>query len=638
MFSFPRKAFVVLSFVTLACVSAALLLVPAAGAKKKTRITKVDDLPRHTYAIGIKASELLGNDEAYAEFAARVKKDIEKDLDTYEIEDRKTLQGYYQVLQGITFFEGDYKTSQKYLEKGRELEDKEAQKHTIGMVFYAYLAARDVTEDENSDAFRRAFRKALAARVESLPWDVVREVIEQVSGQMQILSENLLVGLVEAQLDPPVEKSGYLSGDQARQIINFHSAIALVLPLQGEIGGVLTAAIADHAVEKSDIWPARSVSFTGNEGYAPVMVGVWDTGVDVEIFKDRCFTNTKEKMDGRDDDGNGYVDDVHGIAYDIDQKKTTGLLLPLGKNESKRAELEGRLKGFMDITAAVDSPEATEIKKAMAGLEKGETKDYLENLTHYSHYAHGTHVAGIALDGNPYARVLPARLSFDYHMIPQPFTKELTARFGKGLKEAVRYFKDHDVRVVNMSWGFSLKEFEQTLEANGIGESAEERGKMAREMFEMARKDMHEAFSGAPEILFVAAAGNSDNDVEFDQFIPSGFKMPNLLIAGAVDQAGEPTSFTSAGKTVEVYSNGFEVDSYVPGGNRMKLSGTSMASPNVVNLAAKLLAMDPTLTPQQVVELIKEGSEDFGKKNPMLVIFPKRSVELLKERMGKKSG
>jgi subtilisin family serine protease len=43
------------------------------------------------------------------------------------------------------------------------------------------------------------------------------------------------------------------------------------------------------------------------------------------------------------------------------------------------------------------------------------------------------------------------------------------------------------------------------------------------------------------------------------------------------------------------------VESYVPGGEKMKLSSTSMASPNVANLAAKLFALDPNLTPQQAL-------------------------------------
>jgi subtilisin family serine protease len=61
----------------------------------------------------------------------------------------------------------------------------------------------------------------------------------------------------------------------------------------------------------------------------------------------------------------------------------------------------------------------------------------------------------------------------------------------------------------------------------------------------------------------------------------------------------------------------------------MKLSGTSMASPNVANLAAKLFALDPSLTPSRAIELIKQGAtaSDDGRRH---LINPKRSVELLK--------
>jgi hypothetical protein len=63
----------------------------------------------------------------------------------------------------------------------------------------------------------------------------------------------------------------------------------------------------------------------------------------------------------------------------------------------------------------------------------------------------------------------------------------------------------------------------------------------------------------------------------------------------------------------------------------MKLSGTSMASPNVVNLAAKLFALDPLLTPAMAAELIRKGAEPHGEAGKLLVINPKRSVELLRE-------
>jgi subtilisin family serine protease len=99
-----------------------------------------------------------------------------------------------------------------------------------------------------------------------------------------------------------------------------------------------------------------------------------------------------------------------------------------------------------------------------------------------------------------------------------------------------------------------------------------------------------------------------------------------------VNKAGEETSFTSHGDTVLAHADGFQVDSFVPGGARVPFSGTSMASPNVVNLAAKLIALDPTLTPARTIDLIRQGattSED-GRRH---LIDEKKSVALLRTQM-----
>ncbi|MCW8806338.1 MAG: S8 family serine peptidase, partial [Ignavibacteriaceae bacterium] len=190
----------------------------------------------------------------------------------------------------------------------------------------------------------------------------------------------------------------------------------------------------------------------------------------------------------------------------------------------------------------------------------------------------------------------------------------------------------NNVRVVNMSWGWTLKEIEGMLEANGIGNDAEERSKLTREIFDIYKNGLYNAIKSAPEILFITAAGNSDNDVTFDEVIPSMFNLPNLITVGAVDQAGEETGFTSFGESVDVYANGFEVDSYLPGGSRIAMSGTSMASPNVVNLAAKLLALDYSLTTSELIDLIVDGA-DKSEDGRILLINPQRSVELLQAGM-----
>jgi subtilisin family serine protease len=76
------------------------------------------------------------------------------------------------------------------------------------------------------------------------------------------------------------------------------------------------------------------------------------------------------------------------------------------------------------------------------------------------------------------------------------------------------------------------------------------------------------------------------------------------------------------------------VDSYIPGGRRVKFSGTSMASPAVANLAAKLFSVDRKLTPEQAKKLILDGadsSEDGRRK----LMNEKRSIEFARRNKEK---
>jgi len=224
------------------------------------------------------------------------------------------------------------------------------------------------------------------------------------------------------------------------------------------------------------------------------------------------------------------------------------------------------------------------------------------------------------------------RMTFDHRMVPDAPTIAKAYRWAAEITEIVDYLEANDVRVVNMSWGSSIAGEESALELNNVGETPEERKELARKIFTIGRNALYNAMAGAPGILFVTSAGNADSDNEFEEFIPSSFDLDNIMTVGAVDQAGDETSFTSFGK-VDVYSNGFQVESYVPGGDRLPFSGTSMSSPNVVNLAAKLLTMDPSLTPSGLRYLIEAGTDEHltGDRTVRL-INPKKSMELLEKK------
>jgi subtilisin family serine protease len=604
-------------------------LVPTANATK-TVVSSLDELPRHSYALEFPASKLLTDDAAFAALADALRSDLEADLEQYEIRDAATLQSYYTALHRLDWLAGDREQAMAWIERSRALEDKEAARLMAGRVSAALLAARaEVGTDGSDEALRHAFRRHLQGFIEALPWPVIQDSVEEAQGKAELISENLVVGMVQSQVDPVVAASGEISGDLARRLVGLRFTLETILPVQEELIATYSALVAANRVTKPDIWAEREVTLDATSELEPVIVAVWDSGIDTSVFADRLWRNSAETPDGADTDDNGYVDDLHGIAFDVHGRRTPELLHPHGDRAGRVEQAMQFMKGYLDLQAAVSSPEATALKRHLGSLEPREVEGFIEDMSFSTLYMHGTHVAGIVLDGNPFASLLGARISFDYHAIPRVLNPAIARRHARSYADTVAYFKAHGVRVVNMSWGWTLKEVESNLEANGVGATAEERAARTREIFGILRDGLYEAMKGAPEILFVTAAGNDDNDVEFDAVIPSSFDLPNLLTIGAVDRAGDPTSFTSSGRNVVVYANGLEVSSFVPGGERMAASGTSMASPNVVNLAAKLIALAPDLQPAETIELITAGG-DTG-PGGQLLMHPKRSVELLAE-------
>ncbi len=294
--------------------------------------------------------------------------------------------------------------------------------------------------------------------------------------------------------------------------------------------------------------------------------------------------------------------------------------------------MKARLKGLSDMQSNIDSPEASAVKELFSTLKPDQYKSTIEELGTVGNYSHGTHVAGIAVAGNPYAKVLIARIEFDPSLLPDPCpSRELEEKYVRNAVAYADFLKKYGARVVNMSWGGNVKAEEEQLEQCGIGKTSDERKALAREYFDMERNALTKAFASAPEILFIAAAGNSNEDATFIEDIPAGIVLPNLMAVGAVDKAGDEASFTSYGPTVVAHANGYQVESVIPGGDRIAFSGTSMAAPQATNLAAKMLVVNPKLAPADVIKIIRETS-DKSADGRRILINPKKAVAAAQAR------
>ncbi len=602
----------------LICLSLVLLLDPT-YAQPRPRIEKAADLPRFTYPVKGSLEALVKDPQAFAAFSTNVRRDIESVLAKYDIADKSSERQLLGTLLQLDLLEGRDADALKRIEQIRALQEKPADKLLTGLQARAIIDGRKAAGGTSGPPYLAAVRSSLETALKPMPYPVIANDIKEAKASAELLGEGRVFGYINEVLQPTADKTGALSSDLAPGIIGARYTLQQRLPLKQTLVDTYGAYLTANKVEKPDIWAARGVALDPGRPYTPVVVAVWDSGVDTAIFKSQLVRDAK---------GAPAL-----IGFDKYANPTnTELQVLTPAMQARLPAMKSRSKGFSDLQSNVDSPEANEVKQLISTLPREQYKPTIEELILAGNYTHGTHVAGIAMEGNPYARLLVARMEFGNTLIPDPCPSlEQTRKDAKSFIETVEFLRRNQARVVNMSWGGSVNAIENDLELCGIGKTQEERQKLAREYFSIGKAALEKAFAAAPEILFITAAGNSNQNASFAEDAPADIVLPNLLTVGAVDKAGDEASFTSYGPTVKVHANGYQVESFLPGGDRVAYSGTSMAAPQVANLAGKILAVNPALTPPQVIDIIVSTADKTADGRRTLV-NPKKALEAARQK------
>lgn len=121
-------------------------------------------------------------------------------------------------------------------------------------------------------------------------------------------------------------------------------------------------------------------------------------------------------------------------------------------------------------------------------------------------------------------------------------------------------------------------------------------------------------------VLVIAAAGNDSSDIDKNPTYPASHPSENLLIIASTQSNGRMSGFSNYGVIgVDVAAPGSNVFSTTPGNRYESMSGTSMATPTTVGVAAEILSHNPDLSVSQLKEvLIKSVTKIDSFKNKMV--------------------
>ncbi len=203
-------------------------------------------------------------------------------------------------------------------------------------------------------------------------------------------------------------------------------------------------------------------------------------------------------------------------------------------------------------------------------------------------HSHGTHVSGtIAAKQNNGIGL--AGIAADVRIMAIRTVPNNGDETDKDVVESFLYAAKHGAKLINCSFGKAVNEGGMVV-SETIQHIGERYG-----------------------TLVVAAAGNDswgpfswhDIDVVANRRYPASFDNAHLMVIAASNSGGGLASFSNVGAaSVDVAAPGQDVFSTMPGNRYGGMSGTSMATPTTVGVAAQVLSYFPGLSPLQLKDVM----------------------------------
>lgn len=433
-----------------------------------------------------------------------------------------------------------------------------------------------------------------------------------------------------------------------------------------------------HLDIQKDTIPGMSVDkayaeLLKNKKGVKVIVAVVDSGVDIDHddLKPVIWTNKKEiANNGKDDDKNGFVDDVHGWNFLGDSNNENLEMVRIVKKGDDGSEvyknaLADYTENLKDINESKETIDAVlKADKTVAGFLKKDnyTIDELKDMSSVKFELYDSKrimLSYAAQKGATFHDDLKSGKEYVYDQLDYNLNKDFDGRKPVGdnpddindrkYGNNVVYSKDrkdslHGTHVA----GIIAQVRNNSLGGDGVADNVEIMPVRAVPNGDEYDKDIALAiryavdngakvingsfgkdysphaewvydaikYAASKDVLIVHAAGNDSKNIDTEPNFPSdevnGAEISdNLITIGALkNEIGEKVvaRFSNYGKkNVDVFAPGVKIYATVPSNKYKYLQGTSMASPNAAGVAALIRSYYPNLKASQVKQILMQS-------------------------------